>query len=43
MDATRPEKEGFKKVDVPEEVKQRLAPVLKNLNQISYGKLTKHR
>jgi 2,5-furandicarboxylate decarboxylase 1 len=33
MDATRPKKEGFKKVDVPEEVKQRLAPIL--------GKLTR--
>ena len=43
MDATRPKKEGFKKVDVPIEVKQRLAPILKNLNQISYGKPTKHR
>ena len=43
MDATRPKKEGFEKVDVPIEVKQRLAPVLKNLKQISYGKLTKRR
>ncbi len=43
MDATRPKKEGFKKVDVPKEVKSRLAPILKNLNQISYGKPTKHR
>jgi 2,5-furandicarboxylate decarboxylase 1 len=31
MDATRPKKEGFEKVDVPEEVKSRLAPILKNL------------
>jgi 2,5-furandicarboxylate decarboxylase 1 len=33
MDATRPKKEGFKKVDVPIEVKHRLAPIL--------GKLTR--
>ena len=33
MDATRPKKEGFEKVDVPVEVKQRLAPIL--------GKLTR--
>ena len=31
MDATRPRKEGFEKVDVPEEVKRRLSPVLKDL------------
>ena len=31
MDATRPKKEGFEKVDVPEEVKRRLSPVLKDL------------
>ncbi len=31
LDATRPRKEGFEKVDVPEEVKRRLSPVLKNL------------
>jgi 2,5-furandicarboxylate decarboxylase 1 len=31
MDATRPKKEGFEKVDVPEEVKSRLASILKNL------------
>ncbi|MGE5840401.1 MAG: UbiD family decarboxylase [Deltaproteobacteria bacterium] len=31
LDATRPKKEGFEKVDVPEEVKRRLSPVLKNL------------
>ena len=31
MDATRPKKEGFEKVDVPREVKSRLAPLLKNL------------
>jgi 2,5-furandicarboxylate decarboxylase 1 len=31
LDATRPKKEGFEKVDVPEEVKKRLSPVLKNL------------
>ncbi|MGA2314765.1 MAG: UbiD family decarboxylase [Thermodesulfobacteriota bacterium] len=43
MDATRPKKEGFEKVDVPREVKSRLASILKNLNQISYGRLTKHR
>ena len=28
MDATRPKKEGFEKVDVPEDVKKRLAPIL---------------
>jgi 2,5-furandicarboxylate decarboxylase 1 len=33
MDATRPKKEGFEKVDVPVKVKQRLAPIL--------GKLTR--
>jgi len=31
MDATRPKKEGFEKVDVPIEVKQRLAPILRKL------------
>ena len=31
MDATRPKREGFEKVDVPEEVKRRLSPVLKDL------------
>jgi 2,5-furandicarboxylate decarboxylase 1 len=31
MDATRPKKEGFEKVDVPEEVRRRLSPVLKDL------------
>ena len=31
MDATRPKKEGFEKVDVPVEVKQRLAPILGEL------------
>jgi 2,5-furandicarboxylate decarboxylase 1 len=31
MDATRPKKGGFEKVDVPEEVKSRLASLLKNL------------
>jgi 2,5-furandicarboxylate decarboxylase 1 len=31
MDATRPKKEGFEKVDVPEDVKRRLSPVLKDL------------
>jgi hypothetical protein len=31
LDATRPKKEGFEKVDVPEEVKRRLSPVLKEL------------
>jgi 2,5-furandicarboxylate decarboxylase 1 len=31
MDATRPKKEGFEKVDVPKEVKSRLASLLKNL------------
>jgi 2,5-furandicarboxylate decarboxylase 1 len=43
MDATRPKKEGFEKVDVPTEVKQRLAPILKNFKQTSDGKLTKRR
>jgi 2,5-furandicarboxylate decarboxylase 1 len=33
MDATRPKKEGFEKVDVPVKIKQRLAPIL--------GKLTR--
>ena len=33
MDATRPKKEGFDRVDVPEEVKVRLTPVLKNLKK----------
>jgi 2,5-furandicarboxylate decarboxylase 1 len=31
LDATRPKKEGFEKVDVPEEVKRRLSPMLKDL------------
>ena len=31
LDATRPRKEGFEKVDVPEEVRRRLSPVLKDL------------
>jgi 2,5-furandicarboxylate decarboxylase 1 len=31
VDATRPKKEGFEKVDVPEEVKRRLSPMLKDL------------
>jgi len=31
LDATRPRKEGFEKVDVPEEVKRRLSPMLKDL------------
>jgi 2,5-furandicarboxylate decarboxylase 1 len=31
MDATRPKKEGFEKVDVPVEVKERLAPILRKL------------
>jgi 2,5-furandicarboxylate decarboxylase 1 len=31
LDATRPKKEGFEKVDVPEEVKRRLSPLLKDL------------
>ena len=43
MDATRPKKEGFEKVDVPIEVKQRLAPILKNLKQMSSRKLIKRR
>jgi 2,5-furandicarboxylate decarboxylase 1 len=43
MDATRPKKGGFEKVDVPLIVKRRLAPILKNLKQGSYGKLTKRR
>ncbi|MCX8118660.1 MAG: UbiD family decarboxylase [Desulfobacterota bacterium] len=31
LDATRPRPEGFKKVDVPEEVKRRLSPLLHDL------------
>jgi 2,5-furandicarboxylate decarboxylase 1 len=31
LDATRPKKEGFEKVDVPQDVKRRLSPVLKDL------------
>ncbi|MDI7260589.1 MAG: UbiD family decarboxylase [Thermodesulfobacteriota bacterium] len=31
IDATRPKKEGFVKVDVPEKVKKRMSPLLKNL------------
>jgi 2,5-furandicarboxylate decarboxylase 1 len=31
MDATRPKKEGFEKVDVPGEVRSRLGSILKNL------------
>jgi hypothetical protein len=30
LDATRPQKDGFEKVDAPEDVKQRLASVLNN-------------
>jgi UbiD family decarboxylase len=33
MDATRPKKEGFEKVDVPIIVKQRLDPILGKLNR----------
>jgi len=33
MDATRPKKEGFEKVDVPIAVKQRLAPILGKLKR----------
>jgi 2,5-furandicarboxylate decarboxylase 1 len=33
MDATRPKKEGFEKVDVPAEVKHRLASILGNLKR----------
>jgi 2,5-furandicarboxylate decarboxylase 1 len=33
MDATRPKKDGFEKVDVPEEIKTRLAPVLSQLRR----------
>ena len=33
IDATKPQKEGFEKVDVPKEVKSRLAPILKNLKR----------
>ena len=43
MDATRPKKEGFEKVDVPKEVKSQLNSTLKNLKQILYGELTKHK
>ena len=43
MDATRPKKEGFEKVDVPIEVKERLAPILKNLKQVPLGKPPKYR
>jgi len=33
MDATQPQKDGFEKVDVPEDVKQRLDSVLNNLRK----------
>ena len=33
MDATRPKKDGFEKVDVPEEIKKRLAPMLNQLRR----------
>jgi 2,5-furandicarboxylate decarboxylase 1 len=33
IDATRPRKEGFEKVDVPDEVKVRLAPIFKDLKK----------
>jgi UbiD family decarboxylase len=33
MDATRPKKEGFEKVDVPIAVKQRLTPILGKLKR----------
>jgi 2,5-furandicarboxylate decarboxylase 1 len=33
MDATRPKKEGFQKVDVPKEVKSQLNSILKNLKR----------
>jgi 3-polyprenyl-4-hydroxybenzoate decarboxylase len=33
IDATKPQKEGFEKVDVPKKVKFRLASILKNLKR----------
>ena len=33
IDATRPRKDGFEKVDVSEEVKRRLAPMLNKLRR----------
>jgi hypothetical protein len=33
MDAMRPKKDGFEKVDVPEEIKKRLAPMLSPLRR----------
>jgi UbiD family decarboxylase len=33
MDATRPKKDGFEKVDVPEEIKKRLASMLSQLRR----------
>ena len=33
LDATRPKKDGFEKVDVPEDVRQRLASLLNNLRR----------
>ena len=33
LDATRPRKEGFEKIDVPIEVKERLAPILRKLKR----------
>ncbi len=41
LDATRPKKEGFERVDVPDRVKRSLTPILKKLNQISRRKLKK--
>ncbi len=43
IDATRPKKEGFERVDVPDRVKRRLMPLFKKLNKISYDGLKNHR
>ncbi len=41
LDTTKPKAEGFEKVGVPEEVKQRLAPVLEYLREVAKGKIPK--
>lgn len=43
IDATRPRKEGFEKVDVSDRVKQRVSPILKKLPQLSSGRLKQDR
>jgi len=43
IDATRPKKDGFEKVDVPDKVKRRVSLLLKTLIPISYGRSKTYR